>query len=319
MSGGRGAFVVTSTSVSTTEDDVAAGSHPDYHVVYKELAKYHDDASVRGRVMQDLGIPVIRSFLIAPSARAPMRGRGRIFVVLEAELMSIAAQNAMLKTLEEPPHGVTIILVCRQPEQLLPTTLSRCSMVRFGPLPRDFVTGKLVEDGVDPAEADFWAAYTEGSVGRGLHLARGGFYEVKRDVIERLAAMGPAGDASLAEHLAKVTDQLATTAVSEAKRADGSSLSKALASRRAAGAMLELIASAYRDAMGLATGAEVELIHTDQADDVRALAGRMAPVQLAEVVGQLSEYERLLWRNVNHRIVWDNAVIACASAAPLRV
>ena len=40
---------------------------------------------------------------------------------------------------------------------------------------------------------------------------------------------------------------------------------------------------------------------------------------LAEIIEQLSEYERLLWRNVNAKVIWDNAVITCATAAPLRL
>ena len=297
----------------------AADSHPDFHLVYKELARYHDDIKVRGSVMQGLGIPVIKSFLIDPAYRAASRGRGKVFVVREADLMSTEAQNASLKTLEEPPPGVTIILLCQRPEQMLPTTQSRCSTVRFGPLPRDFVAGKLAEQGTAPGEADFWAGYTEGSVGRALRLAERGFYEVKREVIEQLAAMGPAGDAALGERLTAITDKLATSAVSESMQADGTSLSKALASRQAAGAMLELIASAFRDAMRLATGARGPLVHSDQSQAVAALARGHDPTALAEIIEQLSQYERLLWRNVNAKIIWDNAVITCATAAPLRL
>lgn len=297
----------------------AADSHPDYHYIYKELARFHDDANVRNRVMQDLGIPVIRKFLIDPAYRSATRGRGKVFIIREADLMSIAAQNALLKTLEEPPPGVTIILLCQRPEQMLPTTQSRCSTVRFGPLPREFVAGKLIEQGTEGDEANFWAAYTDGAIGQAMRLAGQGFYEVKRSVLDGLAAMGPAGDAELGEKLVKQTDALAAEAVSAAKKADGSSLSKNLASRQAAGAMLELIASAFRDAMRLATGAQTPLIHADQPDAVAALASRHDPTALAEIIEQLSEYERLLWRNVNAKIIWDNAVITCATAAPLRL
>ena len=296
-----------------------ADSHPDLHLVYKELARYHDDASVRSRVMQDLGIDVIRSFLIAPSTRSASRGRGKVFVVLEADLMSIAAQNSLLKTLEEPPPGTTIILICRRPGQMLPTTLSRCAMIRFGPLPREFVTGRLEQADVPADEARFWSVFTGGSVGRAMRLARQEMYPIKREMIQRLSALGLAGDADLAENLAKTTDKLATAAVASARKADGSNLSKNLASRQAVASMLELIGSAYRDAMALATGADLPVVHQDQSAAVEAMARRFEPIQLAEIIEQLSEYERLLWRNVNPKIVWDNVVITCASAAPLRV
>ncbi len=292
-----------------------ADSHPDFQLVYKELAQFHEDADVRGRVMQDLGIDVIRSFLLAPAGRASSMGRGKVFVVLEAELMSTAAQNSMLKTLEEPPEGVRIILICEKPEQMLPTTRSRCSIVRFGPLPKDFVVKKLLDAGIGETEANFWAAFTDGSAGVALALAGEGMYEIKREVIAHIAEPG---ETELGEYLAGLTDKLAENAVKAAKARDGSTLSKALATRRATGTMLELIAGAYRDAVTLSGGVDRDKIHSDQLRAIETLAGRFAPLKLAEIIEQLSEYERLLWRNVNPKIIWDNVAITCTSATPLR-
>lgn len=296
-----------------------ADTHPDFHLIYKELARFHDDPAVRGRVMQSLGIPVIRQFLLAPVGRVSTCGRGKVFVVLEAELLNASAQNALLKTLEEPPSGVTIILICRQPEQLLPTTRSRCSLIRFGPLPEKFVTGKLIEEGLDEREAAFWSAFTGGAIGRALQLAGAGLYPVKRDLIDRLANLGRGGDAQLGEHLAKTTDDLANEAVKQAKKDDGAELSKNLATRRATGAMLELIAGAYRDALFLATGTDRPMVNADQRPAVETLAERFEPVELAEMLEQLSRLEQLLWRNVSAKVIWDNVVITCASAAFLGV
>jgi len=298
---------------------IDAGTHPDFQLVYKELARYHEDSAVRSRKMQELGIPVIRSFLIDPANRSSARGRGKVFVVLESELMSPAAQNALLKTLEEPPPGVRIILICRWPDRMLPTTLSRCWMVRFGPLPLGFVRDKLIEGGASEAEAGFWAAFTEGSVGQALKLIRQDIYAIKRDVLGRLASLTASGGAELADHLVKLTDKLAAGAIAEAKATDGAELAKTLASRQSAGMVLELIASAYRDALTLSTGADRPLAHADQPEVPAALAGRFQPSQLADIIEQLAEYEQLLWRNVNPKTVWDNVGITCVSAAPLRL
>jgi hypothetical protein len=166
-------------------------------------------------------------------------------------------------------------------------------------------------------------------------------YAIKRDVIDRLAAMSAAGGSALAEHLAKLAEQLADDAVARAKRDEGVELSKLLASRCAGGLMIELIASAFRDAMRLstkghpqaaqeasapsqaettaATGPRREMVNTDQVGAIESLAKRMPPRQLAAVIEQLSAYEQLLWRNVNHRLIWDNLVVTAASAAPLRL
>ena len=293
-------------------------SHPDFHLVFKELAAFHEDANVRSRVMQELGIDVIRSFLLDPVCQRASRGRGKVFVVLEAHLLSVAAQNAMLKTLEEPPPGVTIILISDSAEGLLPTTLSRCSLLRFGLLPRPFVMDRLAAAGVAAPEAAFWAAFTGGSVGRALKLAAQDMYEIKRDVVARLAAMNRAGDAELGEYLGKTSDSLAERNV-KLTRIGETEMSKNLALRQGAGAMLELIASAFRDALTRASGCDRPLVNGDQAPQIDLLAAKFDALQIASILEQLSELEELLWRNVNAKVIWDNVVITCASAAPLRV
>lgn len=298
---------------------MAAGTHPDFHPVYKELAGYHEDAAVRGRKMQELGIPVIRSFLISPAHQAATRGHGKVFVVLEAELMSQAAQNALLKTLEEPPAGVTIILITDRPELLLATTRSRCATVRFGPLPQKFVREKLREHDIDDAEADFLAGYTDGSIGRALQLAEEGVFELKRQMLSDVASLSAGGDAALADRLAREMDKRAEKRIRAERSADTPDLAKTLAQRRIAGEMLRVLACGFRDALTLATGASREPVNADQREAVAALAERFEPDQLAEIIEQLSEYERLIWRNVSAKLIWDNVVITCASAARLGV
>ena len=290
-----------------------AGTHPDFEVIYKELAAFHPKPEVRDRKMQNLGIGVIDHFLVKKAYLAPSRGRGKVFVVREAELMSAAGQNALLKTLEEPPPGVTIILLCRRSEQMLPTTISRCHAVRFGPLPLDFVTDRLVREDVAAGEALFWASFTEGSAGRSLSLARGELYTIKCEMLDELAKMGPGGNAALGERLQKITDAQAIEAVKAAKSDDGAEMAKSLATRRATGVMLELIAAGFRDAISLSTGLDRPLVNADQRGAIESIAQKHSTRQLAGVIEQLSNYEQLLWRNVSSRIVWDNVVLACGA------
>jgi len=293
-----------------------AESHPDLHIITKELAAYHPDPKVRERKMQNLGIDVVRHFLIGPAGQSPARGRGRVFIVLEAELLSEPAQNALLKTLEEPPPSVTILLICRRPDALLPTTLSRCALVRFRLLPKDFVARRLTKEGIEAAEAQFWAELTGGSLGRALGMSAQGLYEIKREMLSRVLA---GDEADVGEYLANVMKKLAGRQAAEAKEEEGPELAALLAQRRAAGAMLELLASAYTDALHRSVGADLPVVHADQSEVVDELANRFAAETLAEMVEQLAEAERMLWRNVSPSLVWDNVAITCASGAPLRV
>jgi DNA polymerase-3 subunit delta' len=304
---------------------LASGTHPDLNLVYKELAAYHEDSQIRNRVMQEMGIEVIRRFLIAPAQQASAHGRGKVFIVREAELMSNAAQNSLLKTLEEPPAGVTILLLTQRPEMLLPTTRSRCWMVRFGYLPRDFVLEKLREAQVEGEQARFWAGLTHGSIGRALDMSRRGLYEVKRDVIEKLSALTPGGDGGLGEQLAGIVDNLAERLVSDAKGSEGPDMSKNLAIRRAAGEVMEILAAFFRDALHLRCQAQsgnavtFEPVHEDQGEAIRRVAEKFDAETLSDIIEQISRFERLLWRNVNAKIAWDNVVVTCASGRPLRL
>ncbi len=126
---------------SPTQELVRAWSHPDLVVVRKELGKVSSDDAVRRQKQTSIAKKVVDEFLIEPATRTgAMGGEGagarasKVFIVDEAELLGIQAQNALLKTLEEPPPGVVIVLVTAHEDRLLPTIRSRCQRVAFGPL-----------------------------------------------------------------------------------------------------------------------------------------------------------------------------------------
>jgi DNA polymerase III subunit delta' len=100
----------------------------------------------------------------------PFEGRRRVVIVDEAdEVLLGASQNALLKTLEEPPGSTVFILVAAQVEHLLSTVRSRCPQVRFGPLsPRQVATCLARDHGVDATRAEALAAVADGSVGAAL-------------------------------------------------------------------------------------------------------------------------------------------------------
>ena len=103
------------------------------------------------------------------TAYRPFEGRRRLVVVDEADALIPEAQNALLKTLEEPPPASVFVLITARPDMLLPTVRSRCHRLRFGPLTPGEVAEILTRDhGVAPAEARAAAAAADGSVGRAL-------------------------------------------------------------------------------------------------------------------------------------------------------
>ena len=150
---------------------IAAGNHADIHLVHRYLNREHPEPKVRQRKGVTLSIDVIRHFLIEPVRLTAQRGRGKVFVVREANRMTPQAQNALLKTLEEPPPGSFIILLARSTDAMLETTRSRCQPVRFDALPRAFVTEKL-QQGRPELSADlagWYAGIAQGCIGPTIH------------------------------------------------------------------------------------------------------------------------------------------------------
>jgi DNA polymerase-3 subunit delta' len=93
-----------------------------------------------------------------------------VVLIDPADAMNVQAQNALLKTLEEPPADTTLVLVSSSPDALLPTIKSRCLRVSFAPLPEAVIQARL-EAGGQPAEAArLAAALSGGSLSRALGL-----------------------------------------------------------------------------------------------------------------------------------------------------
>jgi DNA polymerase-3 subunit delta' len=171
---------------------VAARTHPDLHLIYRQLAHDHPDAQVRKRMAKELSVDVVRHFITAKVGRTPARGRAKIFVVREANLMKASAQNALLKTLEEPPGATVIILLTISADRLLPTTRSRCQSIRFDGLPTAFVETQFakLQPEVAPDEAKWYARCSDGSIGRAVEFVADGLFAINHRLIENLVNIG---------------------------------------------------------------------------------------------------------------------------------
>ena len=86
--------------------------------------------------------------------------------------MTVQAQNALLKTIEEPPSYAVIILMTTNEEAFLPTILSRCIKLKLRPLKDQTVSSYLMESmGIGESQADIYAAFARGNLGKAIHLA----------------------------------------------------------------------------------------------------------------------------------------------------
>jgi len=159
---------------------VLAGTHPDL------LAIAAPDRSRKETRKKEIGIDQARELKRFAQLHA-VAARRKMAIVDDADRLSIAAQNALLKTLEEPPGQALIVLLTAAPGALLPTVRSRCQRVLCRPLTDAEVVAALTATGLDAGEAAALSAVCEGSPGRALAL-RAAWRDDDRREIERLLA-----------------------------------------------------------------------------------------------------------------------------------
>lgn len=109
----------------------------------------------------------------------------KIYLIENAELMSEEAQNAILKTIEEPPEYAIFILITENKEALLNTIKSRCDIVKFIPLPKDIVKDYIMENlGLDEQYSRMCANFSKGSITKAMELANDEEFKDMREFIQ---------------------------------------------------------------------------------------------------------------------------------------
>ena len=109
----------------------------------------------------------------------------KIYIINHAEKMTVESQNALLKTLEEPPEYAIIILITNNKESLLPTIKSRCEIIKFLPISIMELKRYLMNRGIDEKQAVLLANFSRGSVEKALKLSDSSDFSIMRDDIQK--------------------------------------------------------------------------------------------------------------------------------------
>lgn len=313
-----------------------ADNHPDFHLVHRGLHKLHPDRAVRARKGLVLSVDLIRHFLIDPAATTPSQGIRRVFVVRDAERMNEEAQNALLKTLEEPPGSAVLILVTAAASRLRETIRSRCQQVTFGLLPAAFVSGRLMaHEGVARADAEALAALSDGRLGAALRWHRLRLLEMAGPISAALAGDLTTNPEAFGKVLVDAAAVLAARATGpqDADAADEEAEDDEEAGEGSGGRtrsvpphefrdalrlVFLLIAGVYRDALLAAVEADARLLRMpNQGEVVRKLVGRSSVAGLETAIQAVAEAETMLERNVNPALVCERLAIALAGELPV--
>ncbi|MEG2615138.1 MAG: DNA polymerase III subunit delta' [Raoultibacter sp.] len=134
--------------------------------------------------------------IVSEAALAPIRAHKKVYLLDRVDLLGVQAANAFLKTLEEPPDDVVLILLGRTRESVLPTIVSRCQVVPFRHIPASEAAGILVQNtGATLAQAEIAIQACDGSITRAFDFVQSKERRVFRSrILEILAALFVADD-----------------------------------------------------------------------------------------------------------------------------
>ncbi len=256
---------------------IARGAHPDV-------------MTIEPGDMGSIKIEQVRA-AIERAVFRPFEGRRRVTIIEQADALVVAAQNALLKTLEEPLPASVFVLVTSRPDTLLPTVRSRCAHLRFGRLQvAEVADGARAQSGLLPRRR----ADRRGSVrrqraarprSRGRCVCRGA--QRRR----RSACASPARDPRTRLEQAKELLKGSGTPASE---------------REHLGARLMAMTSLMRDAGLVASGADAQLLaNLDRKPVVDSLARTLGVDRIGRIFTALARAEEALERNVSPKVVAD--------------
>ena len=230
-----------------------------------------------------ISVDDIRSQLNNDIVIKPYSSKYKIYIVDEAEKMNVQAQNALLKTIEEPPAYGIILLLTTNADGFLPTILSRCITLNLKSVQEDLIKSHLMKKyQVPDYQADVCAAFAQGNVGKAISLASSGeFNELKTDAI---ALVKKLEDMDLFE----MNQQIKL--VSEYKNKIDE--------------FLDLLTLWFRDVLyAKATNDVSNLIFKDEVYDIKKQAAKRSYYGIESILNSLEQTRVRLNANVNFELV----------------
>lgn len=262
---------------------IASGSFADVFTVTVEPTS-------EGAQRKAIGVEQLREVERTVSL-APYEGRSRCVIIDPADGMTVQAQNAFLKTLEEPPPHVVFVMVATEPDRLLETILSRCQRIDFRPVPAAAIEEALAERGMEPERARTLARLANGRPGWAFAMAEDeSLLERRRETIEEGRSFGRISVADRMDAAEKLAARFRENREDVLSRVD-------------------LWESWQRDVLLVLTGAADAMANVDMREQVEADASASSQAEVLAFLRRLEQAREALQSNVNARLVLEDLLL----------
>lgn len=156
--------------------------------IQAESGNHPDIITITHEKPNSIGVDDIRQQINNSISIKPYSGPYKVYIIPQADLMTVQAQNALLKTIEEPPEYAVIMLLTENADMLLPTINSRCVMLKLRNIKETLIRKYLMERlEVPDYKADICAAFAQGNMGRAIMLANSEhFNEIRKEALHLL-------------------------------------------------------------------------------------------------------------------------------------
>ena len=205
----------------------------------------------------------------------------KIYVIDEAQKMTVEAQNALLKTLEEPPKYAIIILITDNKESLLDTIKSRCEIIKFTPIPMQEVASYLTVNGIDSKRASLLANFSRGSMKKAIELSESEEFHLMREEVQKYVETFLNGNLieimDIQSSIEKYKDQITN--------------------------ILDLLINYFRDIMMVKENVDNSMIiNLDRLIFVKNMSNKTTYSQLSKIIDIIEETKNKLRSNCNFNI-----------------
>ena len=249
-----------------------SGNQPDIIKVTHEKPNTISVDDIRTQVNNDIVIK-------------PYSSKYKIYIIPEADLMSAQAQNALLKTIEEPPEYAVIMLLTENAEALLPTIRSRCVMMKLRNIKDQLVKKYLMEQMEIPDyKADVCVAFAQGNMGKAIMLATSEYFnEIKEEVV----------------HLLRNIDEMNVSELMDAVK-------KCMTYKMEINDYLDMIAIWYRDVLIYKATKNVDrVVFSDQLRYIKARASKSSYEGIEKILDAIEKAKARLKANVNFELTME--------------